>query len=170
MTDLVKRPKSAFGGDGLLCHDHFQVCHVTNDIEAAKALYRAQYGIREFQPLVGELPEGGHMHIELAWVGGTMYELMTARGPGSEPYMEVLPEGEAFALRFHHFGYCLYDPAEWDKLQAQIARAGAIVRVATDIPGFLKFCIVEVPALGHFLEFFLPEPAGIAFFESVPAN
>jgi hypothetical protein len=36
--------------------------------------------------------------------------------------------------------------------------------------GFMRYCYVEVPELGHYLEYILPEAAGIEFFESVPSN
>ena len=173
MGDFVKRPRAAFGagqGGGLLRHDHFQVCHVTNDMARAQSLYREQLGIRNFQPLEGQLPEGGSIHIELAWVGGLMYELATASGPGSEPFTEILPPGDAFAMRFHHLGYFIHDQASWDALDGEIARGGGIVRAGNAIAGFMQFRIVQVPWLGHFLEFIHPEPQGIAFFENVPVN
>ncbi len=36
--------------------------------------------------------------------------------------------------------------------------------------GFMRCCYVEAPELGHYLEYILPEAAGIEFFESVPNN
>src|SRR5579859_3069181 len=95
MAGVLKRPDAAFGpAKGLLRTEHFQMAYATNDIGRAMALFRDRYGINEFRTLAGQLPAGGHIHIELAWVGTIMYELMTASGPGSDIYMNRLPPGD----------------------------------------------------------------------------
>jgi hypothetical protein len=173
VVELLRRPSARAAGSpsgGLLRNDFFELCHVTNDIAQAQKIYREQLGITKFKPLEGRLPEGGHIHVELAGVGGVMYELLTASGPGSEAFMEVLPPSNALALQFHHFGYFIHDDAAWAVLDDEIAKCGGKVRAGNDIPGFMKFRIVQVPWLGHFLEYIYPEPAAIAFFESVPNN
>lgn len=160
-------------GQGLFRNDHFQMAYVTNDIERACALFSERYGIREYRRLEGELPAGGHIRIELAWCGGLMYELIRAEGPGAEVFNSVLPAhpmGDELVICHHHLGYLLRDQPGWDALEREIAQGGWRVVHRIDVPGFLKACIVEVPEIGHYLEYFLPYAGGIAFFEGVPAS
>jgi len=155
---------------GLLQAEHFQIAYATNDIDRACDLFAAQMGISAFRRLEGELPAGGHIRVELAWVGAVMIELLTASGPGSAIYMDRLPTQPGFALRHHHLGYLVNDVAQWDALLAKAAQAGFAVPHQNDNAGFLRSCFVDATPLGHYLEYILPEPAGLAFFRDVPAN
>jgi catechol 2,3-dioxygenase-like lactoylglutathione lyase family enzyme len=170
MREFVRRPNATFGpGNGLLRNDHFQVAYATNDIDRACALFRDRLGIREFRRLEGNLPAGGGIRVELAWVGSTMYELLTASGPGSDIYVDRLPP-DSFAVKHHHLGFLIHDQAQWDALEADAARIGMPLLGKRNNAGFLQSCFVDVPELGHYFEYLFPEPAGIEFFENVPAN
>ncbi|MBW8783208.1 MAG: VOC family protein [Novosphingobium sp.] len=171
MPQLLTRPPVAHDpAAGVLMAEHFQVAYATNDIDRACAIFTEQLGIREFRSLEGELPAGGHIRIELAWVGTVMYELMIASGPGSQITMSRLPQGGGFALKHHHLGYLIHDQAQWDALLAEAERKGFAVPHLNDTPGFIRSCFVDVPVLGHYLEYLFPEPAGMAFFDSVPRH
>ena len=167
ITRLTREPVIGQPGAGLLLAEHFQMAYATNDIDRAYDIFRARYGIREFRDLGGPLPNGGEIRVKLAWVGTMMYELLTASGPGSALYIGALPT-DRFAIRHHHLGYLIHDDQQWDGLMAEVARGGWSMPHLKDNPGFLKSCFVEAPELGHYLEFICPEPAGLAFFESVP--
>jgi len=170
MRTLMKRPAAISDpAAGVLRNDHFQVSYATNDIERARSVFSDRYGIHEFGKLEGQMPAGGHIHVEVAWVGNTFYELVTASGPGSAVFMDRLPK-EEFALRFHHLGFMIYDEAAWNALQQLIEDDGWTVLSENNTEGFLRHCFVDAPELGHYPEFIFPEPAGLAFFESVPAN
>jgi catechol 2,3-dioxygenase-like lactoylglutathione lyase family enzyme len=170
MSSIIGRPPANFQpGNGLLRNDHFQVAYSTTDIERAKALFGQRFGIREFRRLEGQLPAGGRIHVELAWAGGTMYELIQSSGPGSSFFTAVLP-AEGFAIRHHHLGYIVRDLAGWEALHREIKQGGWTVHSNSNNQGFLRACIIEVPELNHYLEFFLLEPAGVAFLEGVPGN
>jgi hypothetical protein len=170
MSVRLTRPAPMFApGRGLLRSDHFEIAYATNDLPRAKAIFAERYGITRFTPLEGPLPQGGHIQIELAWAGGVMYELLTASGPGSEVYVEKLP-AHGFAIQHHHFGYLVHDADEWQALEQEIERAGWTLRVNANIEGFMRQIFVEAPELGHLLEYLWPEPAGLAFFDSVPSN
>jgi catechol 2,3-dioxygenase-like lactoylglutathione lyase family enzyme len=158
------------GGAGLLRAEHFQVAYATNDIDRACDLFRERLGIGEFRRLEGQMPSGGTIRVELAWVGPVMYELMTASGPGSALYMDRLPAGPGFAIRHHHLGYLVVDDAEWEALLASADKAGWAVPYQNDNPGFLRSCFVDAAPLGHYLEYIQPEPAGLDFFHSVPRS
>jgi hypothetical protein len=170
MAEFMKRPRATYGpGNGVLRHDHFQIAYATNDIDRACAMFSDQLGIRKFRRLEGTLAEGGSIRIELAWVGGTMYELLTGSGLGSEVYMERLPT-DSFAIKHHHLGYLIHDQAQWDALEKEAARLGKTLLAKTYTAGFLRKCFIDVPELGHYLEYIFPEAAGIEFLEQVPGN
>jgi hypothetical protein len=153
----------------LLRNDHFQVAYATNDIDRACAIFRDQFGIEKFRRLEGPLPAGGHIRVELAWVGSTMYELLTATGAGSDIYVSRLPTA-TFAIQHHHLGFFVHDEVQWNALEAEAARASKVLLAKSNYRGFLQSCFIDVPELGHYLEFIFPEAAGIAFFEDVPGN
>ena len=170
MHEFVRRPRASFqAGHGLLRNDHFQIAYATNDIDRACEIFSDRFGIREFRRMEGPLPMGGHIRVELAWVGGTMYELLTASGPDSDIYMGRLPTSE-FAIKHHHLGFLVHDELQWNALQTDAARIGKSVLRPSNNAGFLRSCFIDAPELGHYLEYILPEPAGIAFFENVPGN
>jgi hypothetical protein len=170
MSGIIRRPPSGFcPGSGLFRNDHFQVAYATNDIERACALFSQRFGIREYRRLEGSTPAGGSIRVELAWAGGTMYELVQSSGPGSAFWNTALPAA-GFAIRHHHFGYIVAELAGWEALHEEIRRGGWMVHSNSNNLGFLRACIIEVPELNHYLEFFLLEPAGIAFLEGVPGS
>lgn len=170
MSGLIRRPDSGFTpAKGLLRAEQFQMAYATNDIDRACDIFRERYGIEEFRRLEGPTAAGGHIRVELVWVGSIMYELITATGPGSDLYVGRLPK-DGFAIRHHHLGFLIHDAAQWDALMQEIARTGASMPYQNDNPGFLRSCFVDAPELGHYFEYIFPEPAGIAFFEGVPGN
>jgi extradiol dioxygenase family protein len=170
MKALLTRPRAIFRPEqGLLRNEHFQVAYVSNDIERARAIFGDRFGIREFRHIEGETALGGYMKVELAWVGATMYELIEASGPGTEFYTKRLPE-KNFGMHFHHLGYLVHDKAGWDAVEAQVTTHDWPMVINLNTEGFMRYCYVEVPELGHYLEYILPEAAGIEFFESVPSN
>jgi len=138
-------------------------------MQRALSLFGQHYGIKAFKRLEGQLPAGGHIHVELAWVGNTMYELLTAHGPGSELFVGRLPDDQ-FVIRHHHLGFLIHTDAEWNALAQQIESNGWKMLSKNNNTGFMQNCFVEVPELDHYLEFLFPEAAGVTFFESVPAN
>jgi hypothetical protein len=169
MTDFVTRPASAFDpGKGLLRAEPFQIAYATNDIDRACDTFSSRYGIAEFRRLEGPRPSGGYIRVELAWVGPVMYELLTASGPGSEFFMAGLPDD--FAIRHHHLGFLVRDEAGWTALEGEAERAGRPLQSVSHNAGFMRSGFVHAPELGHYLEYILPEAAGIDFFNGVPGN
>lgn len=170
MGSAMKRPIATFNpAAGLLRTEQFQIAYATNDIERARDVFQKRYGIESFKRLEGQLPAGGHIHIELAWVGSTMYELLTARGPGAEIFIDKLPADE-FAIRHHHLGFLIHNENEWNALFVEIEKNGWKLLSKSNNPGFMQSCFVDAPELGHYLEYLFPETAGLVFFESVPGN
>ena len=89
--------------------------------------------------------------------------------PGGEVFRTYLPE-TVFAMRLHHLGYFVPSMEAWNAVLKEIAADGRKIVRDTAIPGFLKAVIVEAPELGHYLEYILPEPGGLNFFEGAPNN
>lgn len=170
MTSTLKRP-AIHSGQGVapLGFEQFQTAYVTNDIDRACAVFAERYGISSFRRLEGALQAGGHIRIEIAWAGGALYELVCATGPGSEFYADRLP-AEGFAIRHHHLGFLVPDATAWDGLQRLIEQQGWKVALRTEVPGFMQACYIEAPELEHYLEYLLPEPAGLDFFETAPSH
>jgi hypothetical protein len=170
MQYLLERPAGSVDPDsGLLLAEHFQMAYATTDIDRACELFRSQLGIRKFARLEGPLRAGGHIRAELAWVGSIMYELISASGPGSELYMDRLPQGQGFALKHHHLGFLLQNRQQWDALIAKATQLGWSIPYRNDNP-LVEVCFVDAPELGHYLEYFLVKPAGFDFFNSVPRH
>ena len=171
MPYLLPRPPAAFDpGSGLLRAEHFQMAYATNDIDRARDLFASRLGIGEFRRLEGPLAAGGHIRVELAWVGSIMYELITASGPGSDIYVGRLPGGDGFALRHHHLGFLIHDSGQWQSLMDEVRSGGWLLPHVSDNPGFMKSCFVDAPELGHYLEYIFPEQAGLDFFATVPRH
>lgn len=169
MAYQLSRPSGAFGpSSGLLRVEHFQMAYVTTDIALACELLGAQLGIREFRELGGPLPDGGEIQARFAWVGTLMYELIEAKGPGSDIYSSRLP-ATGFHMRHHHLGYLVKDAAEIDAVVAQAGQHGWSVPSRGSNP-LVDVCFVEVPALGHYLEYLAPTPLGLDFFDTVPRH
>ena len=166
---LTRPPLTPACNAGPLGFEQFQTAYVTNDIDRACRIFGERYGIAEFRRLEGPLAAGGYIRIEVAWAGGCLYELVCATGAGSEFYTERLPS-DRFAIRHHHLGFLVPAEAAWDRLRGMIAAGGWRVMLETKVPGFMRACYIEAPELEHYLEYILPEPAGLEFFETAPRH
>jgi hypothetical protein len=170
MTYALSRPPAAFDpASGLVLCEHFQMAYATNDIERARDLFASRLGIKAFARLEGQMPAGGYIRADFAWVGTLMYEIICATGAGSEIYMDRLPKTDGFTLKHHHLGYLIPDQAKWDDVLANAKRNGWAVPYMNTNP-LLQACFVDVPELGHYLEYLFPERAGLDFFASVPRS
>lgn len=170
MPALLKRPDSLPSpASGLLRAEQFQIAYNTNDIDRACAIFRERFGIHEFRRLEGPMPDGGHIRVELAWVGNVMYELMMASGPGTTLHRRGLPADD-FSIRHHHLGFVIHDDAQWAALEVEAQRTGRPLLNKRCNEGFMSTCFVDAPELGHYLEYVFPEPAGLAFLNAVPGN
>ncbi len=59
-------------------------------------------------------------------------------------------------LELHHYGYLVRDESAWTGLRRRIAAGNWNVVLDSDTPGYCAACYVEVPELGHYLEYVLP--------------
>jgi hypothetical protein len=170
MAGLLGRPEALVSpGKGLLSKDHFQVSYVTNDMERACEMLERRYGISKYAHMGGDMPQGGRIDLAFAWAGGTLYEIIQARGPQTEFYNDRLPN-EEFAIRMHHLGFLIHDRASWKQLEQELKEGGWPIVFESLGTGFMDAYYVEAPELGHYLEYIYPEQPGVDFFKSIPLN
>jgi Glyoxalase/Bleomycin resistance protein/Dioxygenase superfamily len=154
---------------GLMLAEHFQMAYVTTDLERALDLFKRRLGVQTFSRLEGQMPAGGHIRAEFAWVGTIMYEVICASGPGSDIYMDRLPRSDEFHIRHHHLGFLLRTREQWDDVMVKAQESGWSVPYHNNNP-LVEVCFVDATELGHYLEYFLPKQAGLSFFGSVPRH
>lgn len=153
---------------GLLHNDHFQLGYITNDIERAADVFRQRFGVARFRANDDTMTNGATIRVRSVWIGRMMFELFSGAGPDMAFYTDSAPPSGDFVLRFHHFGYLVPDDASWDALESQLAEGDWPVRKRSDIPDYLRVCMVEAPELGHFLEFIQPRGGLIERFNATP--
>lgn len=141
---------------GLLHNDHYHVGYVTNDIERAAGIFHDRFGVAGFRETQNDLPDGGSIALRSVWLGNMMYEITCGAGPGMELYSDHAPPGGDFVLAFHHYGYLVPDEEGWKALRKRIGEGGWRLVLDSDTPGYCRAIYVEVPELGHYLEFVMP--------------
>ena len=166
---LTRAPSDGQTAAGLLRAEHFQMAYVTTDIDQACAFFRDQLGIRTFAEIGGPLAEGGEIQARFAWVGTVMYEIICASGPGSAIYNSRMRQTAGFALQHHHLGFLIGNQAEWDGVLANAAQNGWAIPYQGSNP-LVEVCFVDVPHLGHYLEYLFATPVGLDFFANVPRS
>lgn len=154
----------------------FQVAYVTNDLDRAMGELGVLYGLGRFQVTRGAQIEtrGGPARADfaLAFVGDQQLELIQPAGGADGPYRDLLP-ADAYAVRLHHFGQLITDPAAWDGVRSRLLASGC------DTPVAGTFCHDGAPlmhylyadtrqALGHYLEYMYRTEAGRDIFAQVP--
>jgi hypothetical protein len=154
---------------GLLRAEHFQMAYVTTDIDEACDLLGRRLGITAYASLGGSLAEGGEIQARFAWVGTLMYEIICASGPGSAIYMDRMPATSGFAMKHHHLGFLIQDQQQWDGVLVSVAAGGWAMPYKSVNP-LVEVCFVDVPELGHYLEYLFATPMGLDFFASVPRS
>jgi hypothetical protein len=166
---LTRESSDGETASGLLRAEHFQMAYVTTDLDRACDLFGRQLGIRAWASLGGAMPEGGEIQARFAWVGTLMYEILCAGGPGSAIYMDRLPRTPGFAVKHHHLGFLIHNQQQWDGVFTNAAQHGWAVPHRGENP-LARVCFVDVPELGHYLEYLYATPAGLDFFASVPRS
>lgn len=170
MKPILNRPDPIVApGSGLLLKDHFQVAYVTNNLDRACDTFNKRYGIRNFQSVDGSMPSGGTIKVAFAWAGSLLYEIIDARGPGTDFYNELLPADE-FAMQFHHLGFLIHNRESWQTLEQEFSATGWPIAYKSLAGNFMDAYYIKAPELGHYLEYIYPHQAGINFLATVPVN
>jgi hypothetical protein len=93
--------------------------------------------------------------------------------------LEVSPELESIfrdhlppdsGLAFHHVGYLVTDPAQWEALERSVEASGGAA-MKSEVPGHMSFLYLDRRSeLGHYIEYVYLHDGGRALFTSVPRN
>ena len=168
---------AAPAGDRSVLTHCVQIAYVTNDLDRAKALFQADYGVRRWLDLgaaagrtsiVIQARDGARIEIRaaIAYGGTTQFELIQPLDDPEGLYTDVLRGERAFAIRLHHLGL------RQDSAQAVRALEGRL-KVTNAIPLATESQLTPVfdadarDRLGHYLEYFsLPAD----FDDRIPRN
>lgn len=153
-----------------------QIGYVTTDLNEAVKRYRENYGIRNFLVIPNNettIAPGVTANIEvaLAFVKGTMIELIQPNGGADAIYRDALPKS-GYATRHHHFGYAMFTEDEWVAKQREVEARGIPIVLNGEAPGVMRYQYIDVRAdIGHYLEYlyYLGE-GGQQMLAAVPHN
>jgi hypothetical protein len=153
-----------------------QIGYATTDVNEAVKRYRERYGIRNFLMLpntVSALSPGRSMtiNVALAFVNGTMIELIEPAGGSDSIYREMLPSS-GYAVRHHHLGYGIFSESEWDAKQMEIERQKIPIVLEGETPGVIRYQYIDLRAdIGHYVEYlYYLGDGGQGLLEAIPRN
>jgi hypothetical protein len=139
---------------------HSQVAYVTNDLDAAAALFERDYGapgFYKFDTMQSGVAKPGepHLRIGLARVGGVEIELIEPLGSTAPIFSQVLPrDSTQLAIRFHHVAIRIEGSIEeWERHRSAIDTARHPIAYQGGLGELLRFFYTdERSALGHYVE------------------
>lgn len=169
MTEMIQR-EPVTSASGMLCKEHSHSAWVTNDMDRALEIFTRRYGLGDYTFIDAETPSGGRIKVAFTWAGGQVIEIIMSSGPGSEFYNEILPEGDEFAIRFHHLGFIIHDNAGWQQLERELEEGSWQIAFSTLTHDFIDAYYIKAPELGHYLEYVRPFEAGNQFYNSLPVS
>lgn len=142
----------------------FQICYVTQDLDAGMRQLAAIHGIEHFriQRDVPSLPGMPKMLIHEAhvFIGAVQIELIQPAGGDDALYRDVCAADIAAAIRHHHFGLWVDDAAEFDNLPATLAEQNIPITFQASIPNVGGAIYADLrQTLGHYLEYVHLTPA-----------
>jgi Glyoxalase/Bleomycin resistance protein/Dioxygenase superfamily len=157
----------------------FQLAYVTTDLEQAIATYREHYGVTSFVSIQSSLevstPEGvksAQLDMAFGYIGEIQIELIQPIEGNLTLYADELPDGPAFALRFHHVGCRLRERAQWDAFRAGLDPGKHRIAFESMAPApQSRFLYLDERArLGHYLEYMWLDAQASEFFDAIPRN
>lgn len=157
---------------------HSQIAYVTNDLDAAIALFERDYGAPGFfvfsnVPPGVESPEGPVLKIALTNVGGVEIELIEPQGDSASLFSDPLPVGPDLAIVFHHVATRIDGPlANWDRHVASIDTTKHKIVFEGAMGDDLRYFYTdERNAIGHCVEHVWMSPTILAqMAAAVPHN
>jgi Glyoxalase/Bleomycin resistance protein/Dioxygenase superfamily len=153
-----------------------QIGYATTDCKEAVKRYGERYNVGNFLllPNTESTISPGRtatINVALAFVKGTMIELIEPAGGADTIYREVLPTS-GFAVRHHHLGYGMFNEAEWDSKQQEIERQKISVVLSGEAPGVMRYQYIDVRAdIGHYVEYlYYLGQGGQELLKAIPRN
>lgn len=157
----------------LLLKGFFQIGYATNDLDQALALYRDKFNMPQFAE-IRDIPVQGPnnseliVHFALAYKDDTMIELIQPVKGDSSMFDHVLPAKD-FAVRHHHFAYCLDSMAELDEAEAAMRNQGIDVPIRGNGMEQVFFFYADTrPWLGHYSEYLTLTDKGREAYSQLP--
>lgn len=138
--------------------NYYQFGYVTTDLDRAIDEIGRMHQIGSFMILndcAFEIGNGKEAvaHFALAFKGDTQFELIQPIGGDVGAYLELLPEEDGYALRFHHLGRHFESRAECDAHIENARTRWAIPMESPNGEGYFAYADARAD-FGHFLEFF----------------
>jgi hypothetical protein len=140
-----------------------QIAYVTNDIDRARKMFQAIYGVEKWLDLaamsgrqtVSIHARKGRIEIRgmIAYVGAIQFELIQPIVDPERLYTDFLPVDGTFAVRFHHLGFNQGGVGEVRVLEHSLGH-DHIIPMATDSQTMPVFYADARDRLGHYLEYF----------------
>jgi hypothetical protein len=153
-----------------------QIGYATTDCKEAVKRYGERYGVGNFLllPNTESTISPGRtatINVALAFVNGTMIELIEPAGGADTIYREVLPTS-GFAVRHHHLGYAMFNESEWDAKQEEIRRQKIAVVLSGEAPGVMRYQYIDVREdIGHYVEYlYYLGQGGQELLKAIPHN
>jgi len=153
-----------------------QIGYATTDVAEAVKRYRERYGVKEFLMLphtASTISPGrtATLNVAMAFVNGTMIELIEPAGGADTIYREVLPTS-GFAVRHHHMGYAMFDEADWEATQREIERQQINIVLSGEEPGVIRYQYIDARSdIGHYVEYlYYLGQGGQEMLKSIPHN
>ena len=137
---------------------HSQIAYVTNDLDAAAALFEREYGapgFYKFDNAQVAQPGDPQLRIALARVGGVEIELIEPVGATAPMFSRHLPEDRTeLAIRFHHVAIRIEGSLDdWERHRAAIDTQRHSIAYQGALGDLLRFFYTdERTALGHYVE------------------
>jgi hypothetical protein len=137
---------------------HSQIAYVTNDLDAAAALFEREYGapgFYKFDNLQVSQPGDPQLRIALARVGGVEIELIEPLGATPSIFSQHLWEDRTeLAIRFHHVAIRIEGSLDdWERHRAAIDARRHPVAFEGALGDLLRFFYTdERTRLGHYVE------------------
>lgn len=157
----------------LLLSGFFQIGYATNDIDAALALFRDKYSMgtfAEIRNITVQGPDNSDMvaNFALAYKGDTMIELIQPVQGDTSMFDHVLPKND-FAVRHHHFAYCLDSMAQLDEAEAKLRAEGVDIPIKGNGMDQVFFFYADTRAwLGHYSEYLTLTDKGREAYAQLP--
>ena len=137
---------------------HSQLAYVTNDLDAAAAVFEKDYGapgFYKFDNAQVARPGDPQLRIALARVGGVEIELIEPVGLAEPPFADFLPQRRSeLAIRFHHVAIRIEGSlADWEGHRAAIDIRHHPIVLEGSLGDLLRFFYTDERArLGHYVE------------------
>ena len=135
-----------------------QIGYATTDCAEAVRRYGERYGVSKFLLLPNTQStispgRSAVINVALAFVNGTMIELIEPVSGADAIYRDVLPMS-GFAVRQHYLGYAMFSEAEWQAKQEEIERQKITVVLAGEAPDVMRYQYIDLREdIGHYVEY-----------------